>query len=107
DRISHHGKLCENAIGTGVAGTAAVPHCKAAAIGAGGGAHEQSARVRCPQSDDVDDNVDGIGAPDRGARTADHFDAIDIFEHEVFGIPQHTREQRVVDRPAVHEHEQL
>ena len=38
--------------------------------------------------DDVDDAVDGVGAPEHRAGAADDFDALDILEHVVEGIPE-------------------
>ncbi len=39
--------------------------------------------------DDVDHPVDRVGAPDGAARTTDHLDPVDVFEHGVLGIPEH------------------
>ena len=102
-----HGDLGVGAIGPAPRGSA-VPDRDAAALErAAAGAHEEAGRIGGRPRDDVDDAVDGVGAPDRAARTADHFDAIDVLEHQVFGVPEHAAEERVVDRPAVDQHEQL
>jgi hypothetical protein len=43
----------------------------------------------------------------RGARTADDFDAVDVFQHHVLHVPVHAGEQRRIDGAAVDQHQQL
>ena len=55
----------------------------------------------------VDDAIDGIGAPERGAGSANHFNAVDVLQHRVLHVPENAGEQRSVNRPPVDHHEQL
>ena len=57
--------------------------------------------------DDVDDAVDGVGAPQRRARPADDLDAIDVAEDVVLHVPEDAGEERRVDRAPVDHHQQL
>ncbi len=57
--------------------------------------------------DDVDDAVDGIGAPDGAAGAADHLDALDVGQDHVQGFPVDAGKQRRIDAAAVHQHQQL
>src|SRR5258706_5531918 len=58
-------------------------------------------------SDDVNDAINRIGAPQCRPRTTDDFNAIHIFQHDVLHVPIHSREQGGVDAPAVDENQQL
>ena len=71
------------------------------------GAHEQPLRVGRPLRQDVDHAVDRVGAPHCRPRPSDDLDAIDVFEDEIFGVPDHAGEERVVDRASIHEDEQF
>ena len=55
---------------------------------------ERPLRVARVSRDDVDDAVDGVGAPERGARPANHLDAIDVAENVVLHVPEDAGEQR-------------
>src|SRR6185295_633710 len=57
--------------------------------------------------DDVDDAVDGVGAPDGGAGTADDLDAVDVLEVHVLRGPEDAREEGGVDAAAVDEDQEL
>ena len=57
--------------------------------------------------DDVDDAVDRIGAPERGARAADHLDALDVLGRDRLHVPVDAGEQRRVDAAPVDQHQQL
>lgn len=57
--------------------------------------------------DDVDDAVDRIGAPKGPGWSSNHFDAVDVFQHDVLGIPEHAGVLGVVDAAAVDQHEQF
>lgn len=57
--------------------------------------------------DDIDDAIDGIGAPHGRAGAADDLDPFDILQHEVLGVPVHAREEWTVDAAAVDHHQQL
>src|SRR5437879_7776202 len=46
---------------------------------------------------DVDDAVHGVRAPERTARAADDFEALDVFDQRVLHIPEHAGEQRRID----------
>ena len=56
---------------------------------------------------DVDHAVHRVGAPHGRARTADHLDTLDIFEHRVLKLPVDSGEERCVDAASVDQHEQL
>jgi len=68
---------------------------------------ERAARLGGAARDHVDHAVHRIGAPQRGAGTADHLDAIDVVEQRVLRIPEHAGEERRVDRAAVDQHQEL
>ena len=40
-------------------------------------------------SDDVDDPIDRVGAPDGSARPPDHLDAFDVLQQRVLNMPHH------------------
>jgi hypothetical protein len=50
---------------------------------------------------DVDDTVDGVGAPESAAGSANDFDAVDVLEQGILDVPPDASEKRVVDEPAV------
>ena len=56
---------------------------------------------------DVDHAVDGVGAPDRASRSADHLDPIDVLEHGVLHVPVDARVERRVDASPVHQDQEL
>src|SRR5213079_2989564 len=56
-------------------------------------------------ADDVDHAIHRVCAPQGRARAADDFDAIDVLEHEVDRVPVGHGGQRVVDLPAIDQHE--
>src|SRR5213594_4467298 len=56
---------------------------------------------------DVDDAVYRVRAPQRAARAADDFYALDVFDQRVLHVPEHAGEQRRIDAAPVNEHEQL
>ena len=62
-------------------------------------------RVARTLGDDVDDAVDGVGPPERAARSADDFDAVDVLEQDVLDFPVGAGEERRVDAPPVDEDE--
>ncbi|MNV58358.1 hypothetical protein D3C71_1507260 [compost metagenome] len=57
--------------------------------------------------DNVDDSVDCVSAPQRPARTADHFDAINVFQHDILLVPEHARKERGVDSAPVDQDKEL
>src|SRR5690606_13452377 len=61
-------------------------------------AEVQALRAAGAARDDVDDAVNGVGAPQRPAGAADDLDALDVFKQDVLHIPEHAAEQGVVDR---------
>ncbi len=63
--------------------------------------------VSCGPGRDVDHAVDGVRAPQRGARSANDLDALDVFEKHVLDVPENAGEQRRIDTSSVREHEQL
>jgi hypothetical protein len=64
-------------------------------------------RVLGTLGDDVDDAVDGIGAPEGAARAADHLDAVDILEERVLHVPEDAGMERGVDAAAVDENKEF
>jgi hypothetical protein len=68
---------------------------------------EEARRVAAVSRDDVDDAVDGVCAPERGAGTADDLDAIDVFQLVIERVPEHAGEQRAVDGAAVDQNQHL
>ena len=68
---------------------------------------EQALRVAGALGGDVDDAVDGVGAPEGGAGAADDLDAVEVRQDVVERVPVDAGEQRRVDGAAVHEHQQL
>jgi len=91
---------------TGADGSA-VADCSLFAIAARVDAGRYALRLGSRLGDDVNHRVDGVGPPDGGTRTSNHFDPIDVIEDKILGVPKNTREQPVIDRAAVDEHEQL
>ena len=49
----------------------------------------------------------GVRAPQRGTRTADHLDPVDVLDRHVPQVPEHSGEQGRVDAAPVDHHEQL
>src|SRR5579862_3319502 len=58
-------------------------------------------------SDDVDHAVDGVRSPNRAARTADHFDALNVLKGNVERVPEDAAEAGRVDAASVDENEEL
>src|SRR6185312_226376 len=57
--------------------------------------------------DDVDDAVDGVGAPQRAGRTTDHLDAVDILGKHIQRVPRNAGVQRRIHAASVDQHQQL
>src|SRR5690606_15015431 len=74
-----------------------VPETGAALVVARLRHHEAAPGLGGMPRDDVDNAVDRIGAPKRGAWPADHFDALDILEQRALHFPEHAGEQRRVE----------
>jgi hypothetical protein len=66
---------------------------------------EPALRLIGRQGGDVDDAIDGIGAPQRSAGTADDFDAVQIGQQHILRVPKHACVERCVNRTAVDEHQ--
>ena len=62
---------------------------------------------RRPPGDDVDDAIDGVGAPHRTGRAVQHLDALDGVQRHALGLPDHARVERRIDAAPVHQHQQL
>ncbi len=84
---------------------AAVAQAGAALIDAAGGAQEKPLSLRSVLGDDIDDAVDGIGAPHGAARAADNLDAVDIVERHVDHLPRNAGAYRLIDAAAVDQHQ--
>ena len=57
--------------------------------------------------DDVDHAIDGVRSPERAARTANDFDAVQIFDDCVLLVPEHAGKKRRIDDASVHQHQEL
>src|SRR6185437_9473675 len=68
---------------------------------------EQALRVARAFGDDVDDAVDGVGAPQRAARAADDFNAVDVIQQHVLHVPKHAGIERRVNAAAIDHDEEL
>ena len=55
--------------------------------------------------DDVDDAVERVGAPDRGRRSADHFDLLDLVQVHRQEVPHDEPEEVLVEAAAVEQRE--
>ncbi len=84
---------------------ACVESVGAAAVDFCGGRSAQ--RVHRMLADDVDDAVDCVGPPQRCSGPADDLDALDVFQRKQLLIPEHAAEVGNIDRPAIHQHQQL
>ena len=58
-------------------------------------------------ADDVDDAVDRIRTPHDATRTANDFDAFDVFQRDWVEFPQHPGKERVIDAAAINQYLQL
>ena len=76
-------------------------------LGAAAARHQQSSRIFGRPGDDVNHAIDRVGAPERGARAADHLNPVNVFEQRVLRVPVHAGEQRRVKAPPVHQNEKL
>ena len=52
--------------------------------------------IACILGDDADYAIDRVGAPQRRAGTANHFDSLDVLEHRTIAIPKNPGEKRTV-----------
>src|SRR5690606_13192081 len=78
-----------------IADLATVPHgVDGAVLGPHRGRHHAAQRVLSFLGNHVDNAVYRVSAPDCGARTAYHLDAVNILEHRVLHVPIHTRIER-------------
>jgi hypothetical protein len=57
--------------------------------------------------DDIDDAVDGVGAPQGAAWAAHHLDALDIDRRDILHVPEHPGVQRRINGTAVDQDQQL
>jgi hypothetical protein len=64
-----------------------------------------SARLVSAFRDDIDNAVDGIGSPERGAGPPDDFDPFNIFLDDVMNIPEDACEDRGLHGPAVDQYD--
>jgi hypothetical protein len=68
---------------------------------------ETALRLPGALAQDVDHAIHRVRAPDRRARTADHFDAIHVINEDLLDIPIDSGEQRRINRASVNHHQQL
>jgi hypothetical protein len=86
----------------------AVTHGKRAGrVGTDGRVDERSARISGVLHDEVDDTVDGVGAPQGATGPAHHFDAIDVGDDEVLRFPEDTGKHGGVNGSPVNHHQHL
>ncbi len=86
----------------------AVAHAgKTLRLRAASGLRVKSLRVCGALGNDVDHAIDRVRAPQRASRTADDFDAVDVFEQIVLHIPEDPRKKRGIDGPPIDHDEQL
>ena len=57
--------------------------------------------------DDIDHPVHGVGAPNRSARSANHFDPLDVFQGKILLVPQHCRKRWLIQRASVDQSQDL
>ena len=57
--------------------------------------------------DDIDHSVDGVRSPQRGTRTPDYLDTLDVSEQKILLIPEHSRIDWRIHSPSIHQDEQL
>ena len=63
-------------------------------------------RVFSTLGNDVDDTSDCVCSPDRGSRSANHFDALHIFEqYAVLQRPINASEKRSIEAAAIHKYQ--
>ncbi len=74
---------------------------------AAAGLRVKSLRVCGALGNDIDHAIDRIRSPQRAPRTADDFDAIDVFEQIVLHVPEHPRIKRRIDGPPIDHDQQL
>src|SRR5690606_14735252 len=61
---------------------------------AGASRQQSPLRLRRRTGSDIDDAVNSVGAPERGAGAADHFNALHILQHQVLSVPENPGKQR-------------
>ena len=71
----------------------------------GAGGDDDPLRLLRRFRDDVDDAVHRVRSPERRPRTADHLDPLDILEECVLPVPKHPGTRRLVNAPAIHQHQ--
>src|SRR5882724_9224258 len=69
--------------------------------------NQKPLRVFCAFGDDVDNPINGVGAPERAAWAADHFDPINVVQKRVLNVPKHTGVKRRIDASAIHQYQKL
>src|SRR5437773_4998124 len=80
---------------------------EAVLLGATATREQESLRLLGVLRNDVDDTVDGVGAPQRGPGSADDLDPVDVLKGDLLHIPEHTGEQRRVDGASIDQHQEL
>src|ERR1700674_2727900 len=62
------------------------------------GRDQCSPRVQGTFRCNVNYSINGVSAPERRARPADHFDPVNILERHVLRVPVHSPKKRGIDR---------
>ena len=75
--------------------------------GAGSGIDRQPLGFARGFGDDIDHAIDGIGAIQRPARPADHFDARHIGQRHIDILPEHAGGKRRIHAASVHQNQKL
>src|SRR6267142_1707121 len=78
-----------------------------ALFGAAAAIDQETLRVFGVFGDDVDDAVDGVGAPERAGRAADDLDAVDVLHEGILHIPEDAGVEGGVDAAAIHEDQEF
>ena len=81
------------------------PAAEASLLLAAASGHDPARGVLGAARDDVDDPVDGVGAPQAASRPADDLDAFDVIEEDVLDVPVRPGEQRAVHAAPVDQDE--
>ncbi len=55
----------------------------------------------------IDHAIHRVCAPECAPRTTNHFNPLNILQHQIMGFPEDTAKHRVIDRPAINQHQQF
>jgi hypothetical protein len=93
--VRDSGVLAENPVRTRIAGRPPVTKQSAGIVHGSRACSQETALGRFGGlGDDIDDPVHRVGAPNGGARAANHFNALYILQRHSLLIPKHARKRR-------------